>query len=342
MIPIHQCGTVPPYERIARVTRNLFAACLFLAAPIALAIQPVAPDQGIPTAKLQHAINATDIDVQPELEAATSLTGSTRAEATAFQQRHGGTWEMRWDTRGDRPNLIQGSGVPLVPGKGNSLTLAQMGLPANETVDLAVVEARLQDFIAANASLLETKGLDFALDQASSVPYGKGNSHWFIEFAQVKDGIRVEGANLFFRIAAGNIIQFGANRVAPVTIDVQPASTRAAAFDLALHELDFAPDTRVTDVVEAGELLIVPVSPAGESYGTAYSGAIGRGYDHRLVWRFVFRVADDPATYQVLLDAKSNRVIDAHDINDYVNATVTGGVFPTTNTDPLWPPERNA
>jgi len=189
MIPIHQCGTVPPYERIARVTRNLFAACLFLAAPITLAIQPVAPDQGIPTAKLQHAINATDIDVQPELEAATSLTGSTRAEASAFQQRYGGTWEMRWDTRGDRPNLIQGSGVPLVPGKGNSLTLAQMGLPANETVDLAVVEARLQDFIAANASLLKAKGLDFALDQASSVPYGKGNSHWFIEFAQVKDQV---------------------------------------------------------------------------------------------------------------------------------------------------------
>ena len=91
MIPIHQCGTVPPHERIARVTRKLFAACLFLAAPIALAIQPEAPDQGIPQPRLQHAISAADIEVQPELEAATSLTASTRVEASAFQQRYGGS-----------------------------------------------------------------------------------------------------------------------------------------------------------------------------------------------------------------------------------------------------------
>ena len=52
---------------------------------------------------------------------------------------------MRWDRRGDRPNLIQGSGIALIPGRGNSLTLAQLGLAANEPVDLALVDIHLSD-----------------------------------------------------------------------------------------------------------------------------------------------------------------------------------------------------
>jgi hypothetical protein len=335
MISIHHAGNAPARrERLAHLTRTLFVACLFFVTSVAFAIQPIVPEQRAAHVKLARAFIAPELDVQPELEATTSLATTDHAAARAFVQRNAGSWEMRWDRRSDRPNLVQGSGIALIPGRGNSLTLQQLGLSGGEHVDMALVETRLLDFIAANADLFKSKGLEFHLDLDSSLAYGKDDSHWFIEFAQFKDGVRVEGANLFFRIAAGNIVQFGSNLVAPVAIDVQPVSTRENAFDLALRELDFPAGTHVDELLEAGELLVVPVIPAGEQAGQNYFGAAGNGYAHRLAWRFVFRVNDDQTTYQVLFDARTNRVIEVRDLNDWVNATVTAGIYPTTNTDP--------
>ncbi len=327
-------GTVAKRRSETFLRRLLLALSLLVVASFAHALQPVTAEQGA-RSKLSHSFIASDLDVQPELEQTTTLTtaDAQHAGVAKFLQRNSGDWEMRWDRRSDRPNLIQGSGVALIPGRGNSLSLSQLGLAANETIDMAVVETRLKDFIDANSDLLKSKGLEFRLDPNSSIAYGKDNSHWFVEFAQYKDGVRVEGANLFFRIAAGNIVQFGANEVAPVTIDVQPVSTRANALELALSELAFPAGTTVETLVEPGELLLVPVTPNNQNAHESYRGAAGSGYAHRLVWRFVFRVIDDRTTYQVLFDAKSNRVIDVKDLNDYVNATVSGGIYPTTNSD---------
>ncbi|MEO5559713.1 MAG: PKD domain-containing protein [Dokdonella sp.] len=309
--------------------------CLLAASTWAQAIQPqVGQPQN--SATLIHPFIAAELEVQPELEATMGLTANMteHLSAASFVKSHPGSWEMRWDRRSDRPNLIQGSGVALIPGRGNSLRLAGADIAAaGNTVDMNVVESRLKTFIGANADLLGSKGLEFRLDPNSSVAYGKDNSHWFVEFAQYKDGVRVEGANLFFRIAAGNIVQFGTNEVAPVAIDVLPTSTREAAFDLTVRELGFAANARIQSLIEPGELLLVPVTPAGQDANDSYRGAVGSGYEHRLVWRFVFRVSNDRTTYQVLADAHTNRVVDVKDLNEYTNATVSGGIYPTTNTD---------
>ncbi len=47
-----------------------------------------------------------------------------------FLAAQGDQWEVRLDRRNDRPALIQGSGVALLPGRGNQLTNAQAGLRA--------------------------------------------------------------------------------------------------------------------------------------------------------------------------------------------------------------------
>ncbi|MEO6688571.1 MAG: PKD domain-containing protein [Dokdonella sp.] len=309
--------------------------CLFAASSWTQAIQPQVASAP-KAATLIHPFIAAELEVQPELEATMGLTANMteHLSAAGFIKAHPGSWEMRWDRRSDRPNLIQGSGIALIPGGGNSLRPVGADIAAaGNTVDMNVVESRLRAFIDANADLLGSKGLEFRLDPNSSVAYGKDNSHWFVEFAQYKDGVRVEGANLFFRLAAGNIVQFGANEVAPVAIDVLPTSRREAAFDLAVRELGFAANARVQSVIEPGELLLVPVTPAGQDANESYRGAAGSGYEHRLVWRFVFRVANDRTTYQVLADAHTNRVIDVKDLNEYTSATVSGGIYPTTNTD---------
>ncbi|WP_166654102.1 hypothetical protein, partial [Tahibacter aquaticus] len=178
-------------------------------------VHAIQPDLGTSKPKLSRAFLAPELQVQPELEASVVLgeRSSSHPAAQNFLSRHPGTWEMRWDRRADRPNLIQGSGVPLIPGRGNSLSTASLGLRSGETVDMAVVEARLLDFIAENSDLLKTDGLEFQLDPQGSVAYGEGNTHWFIELAQSKNGVKVKGANLFFRISNGNIVQFGSNLV---------------------------------------------------------------------------------------------------------------------------------
>jgi subtilisin-like proprotein convertase family protein len=335
MTPIHDGTGANRLGRLAqsRFSRAMVALCMFAATSMAVALQPITPQQNA-TPKLTHSFIAPEVDVQPELEATTRLAAAPQhAEAAAFLQRNGGTWEMRWDRRSDRPNLVQGSGIALIPGRGNTLRSSEVGVSANDAVDMAVVETRLKDFIEANSDLLKTKGLEFRLDTDSSLAYGEGNSHWFVEFAQFKNGVRVEGANLFFRIAAGNIVQFGANEVADVSIDTQPVSTRENAFQLAFAELAFPAGTTIKELLEAGELLVVPVTPAGEHAGENYFGTAGKGYAHRLAWRFVFRLDGDVTTYQVLLDAHTNRVIEVRDLNDWVNATVSAGIYPTTNTD---------
>ncbi|MBA8887488.1 PKD repeat protein [Dokdonella fugitiva] len=295
----------------------------------AQAIQPVESAREAP--RLRHAFVAPELQVQPELEATATLDAKTgrHVEAADFARRNPGAWEMRWDRRADRPDLVQGAGVPLVPGRGNALTLASLGLRASDHVDMAVVETRLLDFIAANHALLKTDGLEFQLDETSSTVYGKGDSHWFVELAQSKGGVRVRGANLFFRISHGNIVQFGSHLVAPVAIDTQPVSSREKAFELAFGELDFGSGARVKEMLEPGELLLLPYAADGKGAGEGFSGADGAGYAHRLAWRYVFRIGGDRSTYEAMVDAKTNRVIEVRDLNDYVSATIDGGIYAT-------------
>ena len=311
--------------------------CLTLMLSPALAIQPADPGQGAQSSKLSRSFVAPELEVQADLEPTIELAPGRNAPmktgAAEFLQREGGSWEVRWDRRTDRPNLIQGSGIALLPGKGNRLTGASLGLAAGQAIDLATVETRLREFIAGNADFLQTQGLEFRLDPDSSVPYGDGSTHWFVEFAQYAHGVRVDRAHLFFRISHGNIVQFGENLVAPVAINTQPSISRAAAFRAAWGQLAFPAGTTITETREAGELLVLPVLPGGEPPAEAWRGPNGAGYEHRLAWRFVFRVNGDDATYEVLFDAHRNAIIEVRDLTVNAEAKVTAGIYPTTNTD---------
>ena len=329
-----RCNGLCPYFRRALAT---MALCLLLAAP-ASAIQPVQPGQNTYESKLSRPFIAPELDVQADLEPSVKLGVGRyvpmKAGAAEFLQREGGEWELRWDRRSDRPNLVQGSGIALVPGSGNTLSAASLGLAAGQAVDLAILEMRLRDFIAANADFLQTQNLEFHLDAGASTPYGDGSTHWFVEFAQYANGVRVDRANLFFRLSHGNIVQFGGNRVAPVAIDTRPSIDRAAAFKAAWDELAFPAGTYLTETVEAGELRVLPVLPYGGLVAEPYMGPNGAGYAHRLAWRFVFRVNDDDATYEVLFDAHTKAIIEVRNLVVNADAHVTAGIYPTTNTDP--------
>ncbi|MCK9539301.1 GEVED domain-containing protein, partial [Dokdonella sp.] len=307
--------------------------------PHAQAIQPADPGQG-PSGVLASGasplMNAAELEVAPSFEAPQGLQAMAAGHPgiAHFLQRHPGSWTVTWDRRNDRPNLIQGSGIALVPGSGNRLTMASLGLAPGATVDLATVETLLRDFITANEAFLQVRGLELRLDPEASIPYGDGSTHWFIELEQYAGGVRVDGAQLFFRLSHGNIVQFGAEKVAPVLIDTRPSIDRQAAFRSVWTELGFAPEVQITETLEPGELILLPAALAGEQPGQPYTGMAGAGYEHRLAWRFVFRVSGSDATWEVRFDAHRGQIIGLRNLTVNAQATVTGGIYPTTNTDP--------
>ncbi len=65
-------------------------------------------------------------------------------------------------------------------------------------------------------------------------------------FQQFHRGVPVEGANVFFRINNGNIVQFGADRVADVRTNPTPKIDRVAALASILRAVNF----RVAEIEE--------------------------------------------------------------------------------------------
>ncbi len=89
------------------------------------------------------------LEVQPSIEALPR--GARKALENPALQRffahQSDEWEVRWDKRSARPNLIQGVGIPLLPGRGNNLTAADLKLGHEGAPRMADVETRLRVFM---------------------------------------------------------------------------------------------------------------------------------------------------------------------------------------------------
>jgi hypothetical protein len=317
----------------------LILSALLVVPALSFAIVP--PEESQDTALLKAAIFSADftsaeLDVQPSLVTIRNIHGadsSGMARATAlgrFFAENSDAWEVRWDTRSDRPNLIQGAGIAVLPGRGNSLTPVRAGLSASgpKTSD---VERILRGFMAQYPELFRVSQEELKLNPKSTVNVGPEHQLWMVEFQQVHNGVPVEGANVFFRINNGNIVQFGNDKVAEVRIGTSPRVSREQAFAAALKAIR-TDISAVGEILNPGTLKIVPMLGAGERPAEAYAGTAGKGYQHALIWELTFRRTGEPATYQVWVNARSGKVMQLVDANAY--AQVTGGIFPTTNTDP--------
>ena len=135
----------------------------------------------------------------------------------AFLGQYQGRLEAAWDERGNRPNLVQGSGIPLLPGRGNSLKGADVGVAAGQAVTLPAVERLLRQFIGTHPALFRVAQSDLRLhpDSGQAGPNGR---LWLVDFEVLDGGVPVQGARVFFRINSGNIIQFGTELVGDVRV----------------------------------------------------------------------------------------------------------------------------
>src|SRR5215207_2607011 len=139
---------------------------------------------------------SSELEVQPAVELLSR--GSRKAlESPALQRffaHQSDDWEVRWDKRSDRPNLIQGVGIPLLPGRGNNLNAAELKLGHDGGVRTADVEAKLRAFMDEFPELLGVSSFDLRLDARSTVNVGEDKQIWFVEFQQFHRGVPVEGA----------------------------------------------------------------------------------------------------------------------------------------------------
>jgi hypothetical protein len=314
-----------------RVVGALVASTLCVST--AVAIEPTRNTKR--SERLTNGVALPELEVGPALVArngaALKAAAGDRAAAAvdALFRESSPEWSVTWDDRGNRPHLVEGVGFPLLPGPGNALKAESAGLRTGAAPQLADVERAVRSFLAAHPDLLRVSPESLRLDTARSASVGDGGT-WFIELQQFHRGVPVEGANVFFRINSGNLVQFGADHIGEPHLAVPPLSDQPRAFTRLLAALGLE-RAEIAELLDAGTRKIYPTLRAGEKPGEAFRGARGEGYAYRAVWEFAFRLKDDAATYKAAADAATGEIVLLYDQNQY--AQVRGGIYPTTNTD---------
>lgn len=258
--------------------------------------------------------------VSPELSSpeTAEVTESARAAWSAFKATNGDAWDLWLDTRSGAPLLVQGQGIPMLPGSGNALRSA-------EPVTLESVEARIRAFMAEYAGLFRADDAELILarDASGDVTHDL----WQVVFDRVVRGVPVSGDRYVFYIGHGNLIAFGATRWSKITAAPTPSVAANDALERLFAHIGLT-GTESVAMLDTGSLAYTPIAAPGTA-PESYAGPMGEGYASALTWSFAFSVDDDAAVWVGLVDAHSGEVLAFYDDAKY--AQVKGGVFPVSD-----------
>lgn len=239
-----------------------------------------------------------------------------------LQRDYPGARNVQADARAAIPLIIQGTGIPWIPGSGNRLTQRAATSP-NGVIAIAT------NFTAQYSDLLGIAAEDLLVDQHTLAHFGTNNRYWSLRLHQVVREkelgiVPVRNAYVFFRVSHGNLIQFGNFlAVPPRELSFSDIIRRADAVQKVLALTEDLAHVKVVDAaLDLGQidrsLEVVLVN--------APNGAIG----HQLVRAFI--VTGDDYDAEVWIDAHSGEVVNVIDRAKDVDGTVRGGIYPTTNT----------
>jgi trimeric autotransporter adhesin len=278
---------------------------------------------------------------RPELRLAAQHQdlNEARAETSApvlgafdtFLRNEGMTWRAVFDRVTGRPALIEGQGIPWIPGKGNHLKLSDLGLSKRErggSVPLRVVEARAADFLERYPDLLGVDPHDLSLVPGASGPIS--DYLYFLDFQWRYHGIPVENAHVVFRINHGNMVQFGQENISPAIASLDPSPTISVGTAWEILRSYIGGEDPGDRVVEMGRLLVVPALTPQAASGAMV--AAGTGMEYRLVYVLSFERDGVLGTWEARVDAHSGEVLSFRDANDY--GKVHGGVYPLDRLQP--------
>jgi hypothetical protein len=221
-----------------------------------------------------------------------------RREWDRFDASRGGGWRAWLDLRSGLPTLSMGPGIPWSEGGAS---------------DLDLLSRKAGEFLRSHPGILGEWGDQVVLDREATVARGTGVRQ--IRFGQVVGGVPVEGASFDFHVSKGNLVAFGARRWAPVETSPVPSLGPAEARSVLDSYLGAGAGEDLFDLA-APKLLLLPVDPRPFDEG-AYVGPRGKGYSHRLVWRFRFTDLEGIATWTGEVDAHEGEVLAFYDDTSY-------------------------
>jgi hypothetical protein len=222
---------------------------------------------------------------------------------------------------------------PLIPGRGagNQVTLADVGARLGRqvpAVDGQVVADAARQFVEDHKALLGIDTAQLGATRAAQVT----SDLWQISIPQVYMGIPVRYGRVAASVSYGNLVVVGTETwgdvrgLSPVP-KIDGAAALAAGFAYAGGR------SALDEILRQPSLEVMPVAPQDRQRGEAFAGPVGSGYGHRLVWTYLFQRPPDDSVWEVIVDAHSGEVLAFQDTNHSANESITGGVYPLTNTE---------
>jgi len=248
-----------------------------------------------------------------------------------FLEEYGSDFSFFMDPRSGTLTAVIGH-VPLIPGSGagNGLKIddlsAELGR-AVVAVDAPVVGDLVRRFVVGNADVI---GVDAG--QLGPVRAVQVAEHlWHISIPQEVDGIPVRHGHLVATISHGNLVLLGTETWGNVVLDTQPTITDKQA--LAIGFAHAGGKDAVDEMWREPGLEIIPFAPKQHQSDHGFSGPVGQGYGHRLVWAFGFKRPPGLEAWEALVDAHSGELIAFQDKNLYAEEQIVGGVYPLSNIE---------
>ncbi len=232
---------------------------------------------------------------------------------------------------GTATNIVEA--VPMIPGPGvgNRVTLDSLGRRLGRTV--AVVDASaVADAVLTHVQSQRTRlGIDEA--QLGAVRAAPVTSElWQVSIAQQYRGVPVRYGRIAATVSHGNLVVLGTESWGNVALPVAtPELTPAEAIEAAFEYVEGR--SRDDVILTEPALEIVPFAPPEHQSGERFSGPVGAGYGHRLVWVFSFQRPPAVARWEAMVDALTGEMVALHDQNLYAQRQVVGGVYPLTSTE---------
>lgn len=250
----------------------------------------------------------------------------TKEGVLNFLSAYGSNWKVLIDKRRGVFSLIEGGAIPMIPGIKSGISFGDFSKDCNENICLSAedVEKVVREFINLNIKLFGVNPDDLVLDKDGTLPIG--NSIYFLRFRWAPNGVPVENGSIYFRFNSGNLIQISSTMIGEFNLSTNPTISKETAFQILNSYIgNFQ---KGDEIVDDGSLVIVPKVPNGADID-GYRGAIGKGIDYSLVYRFVFKRKGEIGTYEGLIDAHNGEILRFVDVNRY--GKVHGVVYPGDN-----------
>jgi len=315
--------------------RNAVKLTACLAVLLSVASWAFVPPQSGPSSLASKAFFKPELTIpitnMPLQEAQAQLSAQSTSAWNDFFARNGKNFNVYLDPRTGSATAIQGA-IPMIPGTGvgNNVTIStvrqQLGRMVN-TVNEAVVGDLIVKFISENSAAIGVDPLELGEPRVTQV----ADYLWMVHIPQQVNGVPVRHARVAAVINHGNLILLGTESWAKPQVDVKPAVTSAQAMAASTEQLGLY--STPANLWQEPTLEIAPMARANTQNGQSFIGTMGAGYSHALVWTYGFHEAGQHARWKVTVDAHTGELLALEDDNHYVDANITGGIYPSTNTE---------